>query len=69
MIRYHSTIFRKKNGHSPSTKLVRTERWRWKKTPVAGGTIMYCPDISVFDHGAIKCQLLTVSDQCSDTPR
>lgn len=51
----------------PSTKLVRTERLHWKKTPVPGGKTMYCPDIPVFNHGAIERHLLTAADQCSDT--
>ncbi|WP_157381380.1 XAC2610-related protein [Burkholderia ubonensis] len=55
------------SGDSSPAKLVRTERLRWKKTPVAGGKTMYCPDIPVFNHGAIKRHLLKVPDQCSDT--
>ncbi|WP_431825009.1 XAC2610-related protein [Burkholderia sp. F1] len=56
------------SGNSSPAKLVRTERLRWKKTPVAGGKTMYCPDIPVFNHGVIKRHLLKDSDQCSDTP-
>ncbi|WP_157376062.1 XAC2610-related protein [Burkholderia ubonensis] len=56
------------SGDSSPAKLVRTERLRWKKTPVAGGKTMYCPDIPVFNHGAVKRHLLKAPDQCSDTP-
>jgi hypothetical protein len=56
------------SSQPPPAKLIRTDSLLWKKSTVAGGKTMYCPDIPVFNNGKIERRLLTNPGQCSDTP-
>jgi hypothetical protein len=47
-------------------KLLRTEKMRWKRTTVADGKSMYCPEIPVFNNGKIERLLLKKTEQCRD---